>query len=553
MCTTKVADVQICVLHTESDRIVVFTTARSRPCRNPDGHSTPRGWPAGPGVEALRKAPIQRCVTSAHWTSICDRATSLYHPLSTWPRRRLPSLSSVAAGRRHPRSPLGASLARCWLTQGRLQQVSDPSTALLRSSPGHMDEQSEVGARTSPVDQSPPDGAIADELAPASVRFAVAELELPESPRGGAELELPNSSMGDVEMMKPLNRTATQRIRFNDTRWDAVAWWSLQLLAALVAVVPPLVTEQWLAIVLPVPVVVAVLMPVLLIVRTCSVRRKLASKRAKDNGSEPQQPSLGRLKSPEAPQGEGAGSASPVPHGLGHLMQNSKDALHNLTAMVPSIVHELTGNDEPTLDDVRSPNEPALVALDDPAQPDHPPQRRSFLSHRRMREKAFKHRWSKEGSEEALAAAAPAAASVDPESSAASVSAPWSQRLQSLQSIDDSIYVVVVSRLREALGTRAPREVLLELFDGGAISPLLQQVEATVARRRGGFALISYRQERLSPDDGTTCDAAVLADIVSVAGEARTFHDFPDRTRPHTTAHDRTRPFADARPPTTFR
>ena len=41
------------VLHQGTDRIGVFTTARSRPGPTPDGQSTLRGWPASPGVACM--------------------------------------------------------------------------------------------------------------------------------------------------------------------------------------------------------------------------------------------------------------------------------------------------------------------------------------------------------------------------------------------------------------------------------------------------------------------------------------------------------------------
>lgn len=91
----------------------------------------------------------------------------------------------------------------------------------------------------------------------------------------------------------------------------------------------------------------------------------------------------------------------------------------------------------------------------------------------------------------------------------------------------ESICVVDVQQLSAALQARPAREVLLEL-SSPAQSALIFKMRISpggaAERCRTGscttFALVSYRQCRLSPDDGTTLDEAALRSVASVAAAA---------------------------------
>jgi len=78
-----------------------------------------------------------------------------------------------------------------------------------------------------------------------------------------------------------------------------------------------------------------------------------------------------------------------------------------------------------------------------------------------------------------------------------------------------TIVVVMVDKLDAALRERGAEAVLTSLFKGEA-----PELKATVAAASAAFALISYRQERIKPDDGTTMDCEALLSIVAKAQAA---------------------------------
>jgi hypothetical protein len=77
--------------------------------------------------------------------------------------------------------------------------------------------------------------------------------------------------------------------------------------------------------------------------------------------------------------------------------------------------------------------------------------------------------------------------------------------------VSAKIFVVNVERLGRMVRESTVHGVLMELMRLG--SSLVDEVEASACR----FALISYRQVRAEPDDGTTLDADAIHSIVACA------------------------------------
>lgn len=81
--------------------------------------------------------------------------------------------------------------------------------------------------------------------------------------------------------------------------------------------------------------------------------------------------------------------------------------------------------------------------------------------------------------------------------------------------VDTSIVVVMVDRLEAALRERGAESVRASLFKSEA-----PELKSSVPAGAAAFALISYRQERVKPDDGATMDCEALLSIAAKAKEA---------------------------------
>lgn len=85
-----------------------------------------------------------------------------------------------------------------------------------------------------------------------------------------------------------------------------------------------------------------------------------------------------------------------------------------------------------------------------------------------------------------------------------------------------TLHVVSVAKLMEALQT-LPHEQVLQFLtsrDERATGTALDELFEVVQSDMCDFALISYRQERLTPDDGTTLSAGCLQSVAAVAQDA---------------------------------
>ena len=81
--------------------------------------------------------------------------------------------------------------------------------------------------------------------------------------------------------------------------------------------------------------------------------------------------------------------------------------------------------------------------------------------------------------------------------------------------VDTSIVVVMVDRLEAALRERGAESVRASLFKSEA-----SELKSSVPAGAAAFALISYRQERVEPDDGATMDCEALLSIAAKATAA---------------------------------